>query len=309
MITSDDKIVSMSKAVDLLKYFYERISKYDDDRVILVSGQEGAGKSTFTKHLFDIWFTKILKKKQSDDLLRFFTFGKEDWSLALREISYNKLKYYMLASDEGVNLLYFRDSTSKSSKVIKKSFNQIRALNICHLLLIPRFWEIDEEILKSRVKGLWYIHRWKGNRVASFYSVRSLHQLISEIQYSVKNKTSSKQKSFSVLDMNAEPLMRVRFGDYKGWVNNKYMKNKDEIIKKSVDDLIAILNPNAIKKEKSQEAYDKSYQIGAKIHKLKAKGLSYQRMIDEKYITGYSSWQTLSKKHKLYENSEETVKD
>jgi len=241
----------------VLEVHHEKIINDEDDRVVIITGDTGSGKSNFAKHLFDRWYTNILKEKPSKDLLSFFCFGTKDWSEALHNIHKKNLKCRMLYNDEAINILYYRDSTTKGSKLIKKNFNIIRYLNIYHILTIPNAHELDPEVVRNRVCGMWYLHKYNGKRVASYFNQEGLLKVISELKDIVSQKAYTRNQIPKVTDTKAfsNRVFYVYPSLYKGWLNDSYMDNKHDQAKYAIDELYSYYNNSKVSKIHGKDYY------------------------------------------------------
>lgn len=261
---------------DLMRLHYDALTTDEDDRVVIITGDTGSGKSNFAKHLFHIWYSKILAEKNKKDQLQFFCFGLKDWTTALKNIYEHNNKYRMLYNDEAINILYYRDSTSKSSKLIKKNFNIIRYLNTYHILTIPHCHELDAEIVRNRVCGMWYLHKYNGKRVASYFSQQSLLNIIAEIKDTIAQKANKRGKVPRVTDTKAfqNRMFYVYPSLYTGWVDDAYMDNKHEQAGEAVSELYEHTNPNKSKNEKVAEKANYYIQKTAQAKKLISEGMT-----------------------------------
>ena len=297
---------SITKLQDI---HYNALSNDEDDRVLIVTGDTGAGKSNFVKWYFDWWYTKTLKIEPHKELLSNFCYGTKDWTKALKNIYDDEIKYHMLYNDEAINLLYYRDSTTKGAKLIKKNFNIIRYLNTYHVLTIPNCYELDPEIVRNRVIGMFYISKWKGKRVASYFTQSELLRIIQEIKDSIAQKKYKRDQLPKVAETKAfqDRIFYVYPPLYKGWVDESYMQGKHEQAGEAVSNLYEHYNATESKNEKAQDAVAKCTLMGAKIHKLKSEGYSYRKIAENNMVKGIKSHLTISKYHRMYKKSDETI--
>ena len=305
-----DKERSFKEITKLQEIHYNALSNDEDDRVLIVTGDTGAGKSNFVKWYFDWWYSKILKIKPYKELLDYFCYGTKDWTKALKNIYDKEIKYYMLYNDEAINILYYRDSTTKGSKLIKKNFNIIRYLNTYHVLTIPNCHELDPELVRNRVIGMFYVSKYKGKRVASYFSQHDLLRIIAEVKDSIAQKSYKRGENPKVTETKAfnDRLFYVYPPMYKGWVDETYMDSKHEQAGEAVTNLYEHYNKTEANNDKAMKAVESHIQIGAKVDKLKNEGISYARMAEDGLIEGISAYQTLSKYHREYKKSDETIK-
>lgn len=277
------KEVPFKDVKKLLQIHYNALKNEEDDRVIIVTGDTGSGKSNFVKHLFDMWYTEILGKKPNKDLLQYFCYGTKDWSTALKKIYDEEIKFNMLYNDEAVNILYYRDSTTKGAKLIKKNFNIIRYLNTYHLLTIPNCHELDAEVVRNRVMGMFYLSKYKGRRVASYFTQKDLLQIIADIKDTIAQKAHQRDKIPRVTDTKSfDNRMFYCYPPlYTGWVDDSYMDGKHEQAGEAVGNLYDHYNPNESKNEKAMVASNQYLQLTLKAKKLVSEGLNITRACKE----------------------------
>lgn len=292
----------------LQRIHYDALKNDEDDRVVIITGDTGAGKSNFAKWYFDFWYTKTLAEDKNSELLEYFCYGTKDWTKALKHIYDDELKYRLLYNDEAINLLYYRDSTTKGSKLIKKNFNIIRYLNTYHILTIPNCHELDPEIVRNRVNGMWYLSKFNGKRVASYFGQEDLLKIIQEIKDSIANKRYKRDETPRVTDTKAfqNRLFYVYPKLYTGWVDEAYMDSKHEQAGEAVGTLYEHYNKNESKNDRAMLVTADKIQKGAKIDKLIKEGSNYTRIAEDNLI-GAKDRKTVKSYHNLYINNEETI--
>jgi adenylate kinase family enzyme len=130
----------------------ETINKKDKDFVILVDGYEGSGKSTFAQ--------QVGKAIDSDLSLDRICMTPEQFKEAIKRADKGQCVIY----DEAVTGLSSGDAISKVGKILKSMMMQMRQKNLCVIVIMPTFFELNRYAVLSRAKALFHIYERQGRR-------------------------------------------------------------------------------------------------------------------------------------------------
>jgi DNA-binding CsgD family transcriptional regulator len=219
---------------ELLEFHYNMMKTDNDDKVICVTGNTGSGKSTLIKHIFDYYYTEILKIDDKTDLLKFFCHTDQDYAEALH-LAKDK-HYHMIVHDEAVNILYSKEAITKKNRSISKLFNIIRAKKFYHIFAIPKVWRLDKEIREDRLKGLINVIKSGRNRYLCYYSAKKLPYLFKEIEIMRKTYKDS-EHDIDIKLCRTKPTFTCEFPNYKGWVDQNYDHKKEENMNNAIDEV------------------------------------------------------------------------
>lgn len=108
----------------------KRAQRLDDDRVILITGDEGSGKSTLAAHLF----TKL-----GGNSLDHVAFSGEE----LKRILLNSEDGNVIWYDEGARGMYRREWMTKFQRYLVKAFTLIRVKRLVSIICLPHKGLLD----------------------------------------------------------------------------------------------------------------------------------------------------------------------
>lgn len=118
----------------------------DSDLVILVDGREGSGKSHFAQQL-----AAFIDPTFSVD--RMCTTSQEFIDKAVRCKPYQAIVY-----DEALEGLGSSDSLTKNTKHMVKFFGESRQLNLCAIICLPSFFDLNKNIALHRSTLLIHVY-------------------------------------------------------------------------------------------------------------------------------------------------------
>lgn len=160
-ITGDDGIKYSFSVDRALKGFLDtkvipRINHRDKDYVMLVSGYEGAGKST--------WAMQVAKYVDHNFCLDRVVFTPE----AFRDAVNTAKKGQCIVYDEAVTGLTAGGSITKVGRLLKSLMMQMRQANLMVIIVIPSVFELNKYAVLHRAMSLFHIlekksrHSWVG---------------------------------------------------------------------------------------------------------------------------------------------------
>ena len=154
-ITGNDKISYTFSVDKKLKEFLDskviaRINHRDKDYVMLASGYEGAGKST--------WAIQVAKYVDHNFCLDRVVFTPEEFREAVNTASKGQAIVY----DEAVTGLTAGGSITKVGRLLKSLMMQMRQKNLFILIVIPSVFELNKYAVLHRAMCLFHILEKKG---------------------------------------------------------------------------------------------------------------------------------------------------
>lgn len=148
--------VTYSFGLDLkLKKFLDekiinRINKKDKDYVMIITGYEGSGKSTFASQI-----GKYVDPNLNIDRI---CFNAEQF----KEAIVNAKKGECVVFDEAVSGFSSGGSTSKVGKLLKSLMMQMRQKNLFVIVVIPSVFELNRYAVLHRAISLFYVYTKAG---------------------------------------------------------------------------------------------------------------------------------------------------
>jgi len=183
------------------------LKKRDNNKIFIVCGETGIGKSVFTNQCCAIVDPNFDLKN-----IQFTTDEMIDY-LSL-------LKNSAISFDESFRGASSRNTMNKSQKKILEMLYEVRQLNQVIFFVAPSFFRLDEAIALELSDGLFYVYKQKGGRRGwKFFNRKQKEQL-----YRIGTKKGSK-------NYNAV------YTKFKGNFPNNYVVDEAEYRKKKFDSL------------------------------------------------------------------------
>lgn len=138
------------KELDRVELFFDKLNRryieQNDDRVILVVGDEGAGKSTFMLQCVWLWQQIRDENPNPESVLENVVWGDRD---ELREALLNQDSGSMIAVQDAAHALMKKEAMKPDQVDVEKSFLDIRTENYC-ILLGYQWWNDVPTFLQER---------------------------------------------------------------------------------------------------------------------------------------------------------------
>jgi len=140
----------IKKIIPLLEDMY----KSNQDFLIILSGKEGAGKSTFARQL--AWFCYYFLKKhkgeayfdtESSKNIHFSAEGYVNSCLENKKFTINIL-------DEARSVINRKRSTSKESVQFTNYLSEARDQNLVHIICLPSWLDLDRYVVQHRARAI-----------------------------------------------------------------------------------------------------------------------------------------------------------
>lgn len=258
--------------------------KTDRDLVVLVTGDEGEGKSRFTLEL-----CKMIDPKFTVERNIAYR-GYE-----IKDKFANLPKYSVLDIDEAMKDFYKRGWMTVDRRKLNILFSSIREKNIVTFLLIPNFWDIDPYYRNHRVR-LWIHIATRGVAVVSKkdmnpYSTDKWHQKDNEklVTRFVGKKGDSVENLLYALKKTKNYVYSCEFIPKDETLWEEYLKKKASYIKEVSEDIVET------KRADEKRLAMQQVVIGAFSIQLKKVGVNFS--IQEKILDGYGLDMIKSTKH------------
>lgn len=152
------------------------LAKYDEDRVYMVDGREGSGKSVFT-----LQSGAYIDPTIVDDLDR-ITFDADEFLEAIRKTRSNKKETKVVIFDEAFRGISSKSALSKTNRYIIQALMEMREKNLVVFIVSPSFYLIELYASMIRSHALFHIMKKKNSRVRSYkiYSYQKKARLYQE---------------------------------------------------------------------------------------------------------------------------------
>lgn len=124
---------------------YNRINTRDKDYVMLVSGYEGSGKSTFA--------SQLAKYIDNDFCMDRMCFSADEF----KEAIYGARKGQCVVYDEAVTGMTAGGSITKVGRLLKSMMMQMRQKNLFVIVVIPSVFELNKYAVLHRAMSLFHV--------------------------------------------------------------------------------------------------------------------------------------------------------
>ncbi len=201
------------------------------DRVIVITGYEGTGKSNLALCLFEEWY-KLLGREVVVEDIKYIASNKREFVTGLKSAQ----KYDMIIHDEAGKDLYARNSISSFNKDLNVAYQVIRGKNLYTILVIPSVMDLDSFFRRRRVTAM--LHVYREGKFAYFSKARLrwiLPGLEKQMQYSSDPDPTKVKDQFGKW---IQPNFTDSFPLYKGVLKEPYEARKSNNMDAVVDELM-----------------------------------------------------------------------
>lgn len=202
----------MLRIMKVMDVVYNKVVSEDWDNVIIISGDEGIGKSTLGLHLFDNWFHRLLeggkiKKINPEELINFVALGMDQFLYGFKEMS----QFFCILYDEAGELSSLR-MMNRFNFAVSKTYEVVRGDNLFSILVVPDIFYLNPFFSTRRARG--HIHVYKRGKFA-YWNKSKLRDMIQ------LNAGKKKKTPFRVV-----PLFYDTFPRYTGIFADLYKEKK-----------------------------------------------------------------------------------
>ena len=154
------------------------LAKWDEDRVYIIDGKEGTGKSLFTIQQAAAIDPTILDD-EGGKLLPRICFTVEEFIDALRNTKSDEHHTKAVIFDEGFRGFSTKAALSKANKLITQTMMEVRQNNLAIFIVSPNVFMLDWYLVQHRGYALFHIIKVKGSRKRYFkcYGQAKMNQL------------------------------------------------------------------------------------------------------------------------------------
>jgi ABC-type dipeptide/oligopeptide/nickel transport system ATPase component len=222
MATIKAKIISNQPIDNNLKQMVlktnEDIIRSNDDKLFIIIGPTGSGKSNLGLHMLDLY----LGEKSSVD---YVALNRSSFAKGLKLATAQPKPRCLLYDEANINK---RESGTKFNREVMDLYMSIRGLNIFHIWCNPSLDMIDKYFIQERVKGVFFCNS-KQDKIRPYYYFKV--SAILEIM--------DKYKSLKMPLLNK---LKSRYAYYQGWYRayngallTPYLQKKEKRMIEKVD--------------------------------------------------------------------------
>lgn len=207
----------MNPIDQILEMIHEHLL-HDNDFVLLVTGDEGKGKSHLVLQIIQKWYDNFFDgcKSEHAEKLQAQPMG---WIKQIKKCE----RYGINAYDEG-GRVNSRGAMSKMNKIIFETYQVIRGKNFFTIIAIPSVFDLETSFPKRRAKGLFHIPK---RGIANFYGQKKLREIV-EI---------NQRKIIKKVHVRLPDLGPIFFDKYTGVMIDTYLSHKEDSMKEQLDRL------------------------------------------------------------------------
>lgn len=186
------------------------LQRKDKDRVFIIDGGEGTGKSQMGIHQLGGYIASQLKTHYQLDNI---CMTPEEFKKRIMSANKNEVVIF----DEGHRGFGSISVLSEINKILTDLMMEMRQKNLCVIIIMPTFFMLNKYVALFRASGLFHIYERKGNR--GFW-----------VFYNKKNKLKLYLKGKRDLNYNCIHYPRFRGRFYNQWCINEeeYRKKKEK---------------------------------------------------------------------------------
>lgn len=207
----------MKRLIAVLEIVYKKLTQQDWDNCLILTGDEGTGKSTLGLHILHWWLSKKNGTVNEKDI-DYVSLDRKQFLKNLKECG----KFDMPIYDESGDISNKR-SLSGFNLAITKAYQIIRGDNLFTILILPSIFDLESFFTKRRARGL--IHVYKRGRMA-YWDKGRLRRLI-----------ALNQNKYIKSVWTVKPLFYDTFPKYTGVLSKSYLEKKTNKIKTVRSDL------------------------------------------------------------------------
>lgn len=240
----------------LVKKVRKSVQKKDKDRVIIVDGAEGGGKSTFTFQM-----AKILCPSFN---LKDICFTSEEF---IRAISRAK-PYDCIVYDEAFTGLSSRGALSEVNRMLVSLMMEMRQKNLFVIIVLPTFFLLDKYVAMWRARDLFHIYERNGERGFWVYYNRNKKKLL-YLKGKKEYIYSGVKSNFRGRFIKGYIVDEKKYRDKKGVaLKSRDRRTKSDKFKGQRDNLIRLLHKELDLTLKELSDKVKEYKISLKSTQL-----------------------------------------
>mgnify|MGYP003135171840 FL=1 len=200
------------------------LHKEEDDRLFLIIGETGAGKSHLGLHIME----QYLGEKAHVDLIGF---NKSTIAEGLKKAKDMELPRLFFADEANISK---RDSQTRFNKQIIDLYFAIRGLQIFHIWCNPSLDMLDKPFIEERISGIFYVIKNKNTPNYRLY------------YYFRKSDILAIYNKYGNLKLPLMYKVRKKYAYYRGWSKqykgflfNDYEKKKEYRMDEKIEEFFS----------------------------------------------------------------------
>jgi len=147
-------LTQLENSKKYLQAIDQHVIRQNDDRVVIVLGDEGVGKSTYMLWLARLWRDVRERDSSPDAVLDSMIWGeRSDFATALRERDPGS----MICVQDAPHVLFRREAMHGEQIQIEKNLLDIRIKNFLILLGFQDFRDVPSSLIRRRAKNILHI--------------------------------------------------------------------------------------------------------------------------------------------------------
>jgi len=191
------------------------LAKDDEDRIYVVDGAEGVGKSLFAIQQAAFLDPTILEDGKNGDALPRICFSVKEFINSVRQNRSTKEKTKVVLFDEAFRGLSSKSSLSKSNKLLVQALQEARQQNLVIFLVTPSFFMLEFYAAVLRTNALFHVvkERKSKRRYVRIFGKRQkniLYQVGVRKGWSYNVKTRSRASFFNIYPGGSDFEKRYR---------------------------------------------------------------------------------------------------
>ena len=207
---------------ELIETVRTKIKDDNDDRLFIVVGETGSGKSTLILHMFQ----QYLGDKAS---VEYIGLDKISIARSLKAVTDTPLPRCLMVDEANVNK---RSALSRFNKELIDIYLAVRGLNILHFWANPSLDMIDRPFIEERLSGVFYCcTKTPTARVYYYFTQKNILTILNK---------------YGNLKLPLLYKVRKKYGTYMGWYKmydgpllSDYLKLKDTRMVEKVEEFFA----------------------------------------------------------------------
>ncbi|MFO7968671.1 MAG: hypothetical protein R6U15_00980 [Candidatus Izemoplasmatales bacterium] len=244
----------IEKALDIQ---YKALHENHWDNVLLITGDEGTGKSNLALHLLEYWLNKKYGEVDPEKHNNYINLDIELWANSLSQCNNGDMNIL----DESGEMSNKR-SMSKLNFAIEKTYQIIRGNNINSIFVLPSVFDMSGFFTKRRARGLIYVY--KRGRFA-YWNKEKLRDIIDINSRKILKKVWVRSPTFN----DHFPIYKGKLLDIYNQKKKDHMKDTRAELAKTIADIKKNKEPFS-ERDKIIYRLRKKYEVGevAKITKM-----------------------------------------
>jgi len=192
----------------MLEVDYKALHKHDWDNFVVLTGEEGVGKSRLSLWALEIWLNLKYGSFQADDFYKYVGIKVSEYARVLQSVKKGDINI----CDEAGDVFSGKHALSKLVKKIEDTYTVVRGDNLLTIWSLPTFFMLTPYFRNWRIRSIWYIQK---------RGLCHVYHKPKRLLLSQTNENTEIKDYFAV-----PPLFSFVYPDYKGVFLEPYLKMK-----------------------------------------------------------------------------------